>query len=143
MAKGAFFRPLKRSWRKILEDKKRSCHGKPCNLAKDTFPLLLKRLYKEVFSNAASNIIAGFEKCGLFPLNMEKPLAILPQIAAGDNTPESHLGSTSAMDDSLISVLQGMRYGDASKSKVSKRKKLNVEPGKSVGLADFLSTSAD
>ena len=36
-----------------------------------------------------------------------------------------------------------MRYGDASKSKVSKRKKLNVEPGKSVGLADFPSTSTD
>ena len=36
-----------------------------------------------------------------------------------------------------------MRYGDASKSKVSKRKKLNVEPGKNVGLADFPSTSTD
>ena len=105
----SFFRPLKRSWRKILKDKKRSCHGKPCNLAKDTFPLLLKRLYKEVYSNAASNIKAGFEKCGLFPLNMEKPLAMLHQIAAGDSTPESDLSSTSAMDDSLISVLQGMR----------------------------------
>ena len=74
---------------------------------------------------------------------MEKPIAMLPQIAAGDNTPESNLSSTSAIDDSLISVLQGMRYGDASKSKVSRRKKLRVEPGKSIGLTDFPSTSTD
>ena len=139
----SFFCPLKRSWRKILEDKKRSCHGRPCNLAKDTFPLLLRRLYKEVYSNAASNIKASFEKCGLLPLNVEKLLAVLPQVATGDNTPESNLSSTSAMDDSLISVVQGMRYGDASKSKVSRAKKLNDEPGKSVELADFPSTSSD
>ena len=74
---------------------------------------------------------------------MEKPVAMLPQIANGDNTLESDLSSTLAMDDSLISVLQGMRCGDASKSKVSKRKKLNVEPGKSVVLADFPSTSTE
>ena len=71
---------------------------------------------------------------------MEKPLAVLPQVASGDNTPKSDLNSTSAMDDSLISVLKEMRNDDASKSKVSRRKKLNVEPGKSVGLADFPST---
>ena len=74
---------------------------------------------------------------------MEKPVAMLPQIANGDNTLESDLSSTLTMDDSLISVLQGMRCSDASKSKVSKRKKLNVEPGKSVVLADFPSTSTE
>ena len=86
-----------------------------------------------MYSKDASNIKAGCEKRGLFPSNVEKLFAVLPQVAAGDNTPESYLSSISAMDDSLISVLQGMRYGDASNSKVSSRKKLNVEPGKSVG----------
>ena len=62
----SFFRPIKKAWRKILEDKKRSCRGKPCSLAKDSFPLLLKSLYKEVYTSAASNIKAGFEKCDLF-----------------------------------------------------------------------------
>ena len=77
-----------------------------------------------------------FPKCG------ETSCSASPA-AAGDNTPKSKLSSTSAMNDSLISVLHEMRFGDASKSKVSKRKKLNVEPGKSVGLADFPSTSTD
>ena len=83
----SFFRALKRSWCKILKDKKRSCLGKPCNLARNIFPLLLKRLYKEVYCNAASNIKAGFEKCGLFPLNVEKSFAVLPQVAMEKNTP--------------------------------------------------------
>ena len=129
----SFFRPPKRSWRKILEDKKRSCLGKLCSLAKNSFSLLLNRLYKDVCFNAVANLKSGFEKCGLFPLNVEKPLAVLPHVYTGDNNVASD--STSAMYDSLIAVLQEMRYSDATKVKASRRKKLQVEPGKSVGSA--------
>ena len=137
----SFFRPLKRSWRKILEDKKRSCRGKPCSLTKDSFSFLLNRLYKDVCSNAVANLKSGFEKCGLFPLNVEKPLAVLPHVSTRNNNVASD--STSAMDDCLNAVLQEMRYGDATKVKASRRKKLQIEPGKSVGSADLPSTSAD
>ena len=133
--------PLKRSWRKILEDEKRSCREKPCSLAKDSFSLLLNRLYKNVCSNAVANLKSGFQKCGLLPLNVEKPLAVLPHVPAGDDNVASD--STSAMDDSLIAVLQEMRYGSATKVKASRRKKLQVEREKSVGSADLPSTSAD
>ena len=142
----SFFRPIKKAWRKFLEDKKRSCRGKPCSLAKDSFPLLLKSLYKEVYTNAASNIKAGFEKCGLFPLNV-KPLAMLPHDSTAPVPVHDELAvdSTSAMDSSLVSILKEMRYGDTSsaKPKVQRKKKLQVEPGKSVGLADFPSTSGE
>jgi len=45
--------------------------------------------------------------------------------------------SSSSIYDSLISVLQNMHCGDGSKSK---RKRIDVEPGKSVAISDFLST---
>ena len=90
--------------------------------------------------NAVANLKSGFEKCGLFPLNVEKPLAVLPHVSTGDNNVPSD--STSAICDSLIAVLQEMRYSDATKVKASRRKRLQVEPGKSVGSADLPSTSA-
>ena len=43
----------------------------------------------------------------------------------------------------LIAVLQEMRNGDATKVKASRREKLQIEPGKSVGSPDLPSTSAD
>ena len=66
---------------------------------------------------------------------------MLPHVPTGDHNVASH--STSAMDDNLIAILQEMRYGNATKVKASRRKKLLVEPGKSVGSADLPSTSAD
>ena len=96
-------------------------------------------VYKDVCSNAVANLKSGFEKFGLFPLNVEKPLAVFLHVPTGDD----NVDSTSAMDDSLIAVLQEMRHGHATKVKASRRKKLQVEPGKTVGSADLPSTSAD
>ena len=77
----------------------------------------------------------------MFSLNVKKSVAVLPHVPTGDDNVAGD--STFAMDDSLIAVLQEMRYGDATKVKASRRKKLQVEPGKSVGSADLPSTSAD
>jgi len=133
----SFFAPLKRAWRKILERTKRACKGKTSSIPKDIFPGLLKSLHNAVYKNAADNLTSGFEKCGLCPMNKEKPLASLPSFG-GDSSLDDE--SASSINDSLISVLQNMRYGDGSKSKQGKRKRIDVEPGKSVGISDFLST---
>ena len=92
-------------------------------------------------SNAVAYLNSGFEKYGLFSLSVEKPLALLLHVPTGDHNVASN--STSAMDDSLIAVLQEMRYGNATKVKASRRKKLQVEPAKSVESADLPATSAD
>ena len=70
-------------------------------------------------SNALANLKSGFENCGLFPLNVEKPLAVLPHVPTGYDNVASN--STSAMDDSLIAVLQEIRYGDTTKVKASRK----------------------
>ena len=115
----SFFAPLRRAWRKILEERKRSCKGKASSILKDTFPGLLKSLHNAVCKNAADNLTSGFKKCGLCPMNKEKPLASLPS-SGGDSSLNDE--SASSINDSLISVLQNMRYGDGSKSKRGKRK---------------------
>ena len=134
----SFFAPLKRAYRKILEERKRACKGKALSIPTDTFPGLLKSLHNAVYKNAADNLKSGFKKCGLWPMNKEKPFASLPS-SGGDSSLNDE--STSSINDSLISVLQNMRYGDGSKSKRGRRKKIDLEPGKSVGISDFPSTS--
>ena len=131
----SFFHPLKTAWRKILLSRKRACRNKASSFTKDMFPLLLSKLHKDISKNAASNIKAGFLKCGLSPLNKEKVLACLPNercsVSAG--TVEE---SAAAIDDSLVSLLGEMRYGDTGKKK-AKRRKVDIEPGKSVGSSDL------
>ena len=134
----SFFAPLKRAWRKILEERKRACKDKASSIPENTFPELQKSLHNAVYKNAADNLTSGFKKRGLCPMNKEKPLASLPS-SGGDSSLNDE--SASSINDSLISVLQNMRYGDGSKSKRGKRKKIDVEPGKSVGISDFPSTS--
>ena len=134
----SFFAPLKRAWRKVLEERKRACKGKASSIPKNTFPELLKSLHNAVYKNAADNLTSGFKKRGLCPMTKEEPLASLPS-SGGDSSLNDD--SASSINDSLISVLQNMRYGDGSKSKRGKRKRIDVEPGKSVGISDFPSTS--
>ena len=115
-----FFRPLKRAWKKILEERKRASKGKASGIPKDIFPMLLKSLHDAVYSNATGNLKSGFEKCGLCPLNKEKPLAFLPSTSGESSTNDE---SMSSANENLVSVLQNMRYDDGSKSKRGKRKK--------------------
>ena len=42
---------------------------------------------------------------------------------------------------SLLTLLEGMRYGENAPPQTQKRKRLNMEPGKSVGAADLSSIS--
>ena len=45
------------------------------------------------------------------------------------------------MNDSLLTLLEGMQYGTNSPPQTQERKHLNVKPGKSVEAADLPSTS--
>ena len=67
----AFYGPLKRHWRKIVDQWKTLCSKKAQTITKDKFPSLLKTLYTYIYSSdqeARSNLVAGFNKCGIYPL---------------------------------------------------------------------------
>ena len=114
-----FFVLSKEHEKKNLEKRKRACKGKASGIPKNIFPMLLKSLHDAVYSNAADNFKSGFEKCGLCPLNKEKPLAFLPSMSGESSINDE---SMSSVNESLVSVLQNMRYNDRSKSRGKQKK---------------------
>jgi len=70
----AFFSLLKKAWCTILKNWKKGPGQKQAIVAKDNFLQLLKQLTEKIKANADSNLIAGFRKCGLVPLNRNKVL---------------------------------------------------------------------
>ncbi len=73
------FAPMKRRWREIVSVWKEKCarenHNFP-TIPKQAFPSLLRELMEKDYSQA---VISGFEACGLYPLNVGRPLSRLPE----------------------------------------------------------------
>ncbi|CAI6374113.1 unnamed protein product [Macrosiphum euphorbiae] len=134
----AFFRPLKQTWRTILKEWKKGPGRKEPSVPKSIFPTLLNKLITALEPNRRSNIISGFEKCGIIPLNRNKVLSMIPNA----NTPESSIVDSFVVEDSVLNILKDLRYETPPKTR-SKRTRLNVEPGKSVGVSSSESENGD
>jgi len=132
----AFFRPLKQAWRTILKEWKKGPGRKEPSVPKSIFPTLLDKLITALEPNHRSNIISGFEKCGIIPLNRNKVLSMIP------NTPESSIVYSFVVEDSVLNILKKLRYETPPKTR-SKRTRLHVEPGKSVGVSSSESENGD
>lgn len=132
----SFFRPLKTAWRQILTSRKKTEGRKQAAIPKDTFPRLLRQLNECISDNAESNIKSGFLKCGIVPLNREKVLERLPEEPTAETETEDQ-SAASDLDGSFISLLKEMRYGPEKVQTKKRKKKVTVEPGKSVSGADF------
>lgn len=131
----AFYAPLKKYWRGILTNWKKMEGRKQSVLSKDAFPRLLTKLHEKLMENdkGKQNIISGFNKTGLYPLDPSRPKGRLP---SHENKDE--LQNTSVISDVVVELLTQMRQGDAqTASKQSRRKKLHVEPGKSISAQDL------
>ena len=63
------FGPLKRAWREALVDWEK-CEGCQFTVTpKKWFPRLLAQLFEKIKNSVKTNIISGFRKCGILPLN--------------------------------------------------------------------------
>ncbi|KAE9542450.1 hypothetical protein AGLY_003311 [Aphis glycines] len=123
----AFFRPLKIHWRNVLEQWKKTEGKDECSLPKDRFPRLLKLLWLKIQENGSENIVAGFNKCGIAPLNRQRVLDMLPS----ENIDQTDLNIEAALSTSLKEFLKEMRPSEKTKKRQT-RKRLNVQPGRSV-----------
>lgn len=131
----AYFRPLKSKWREILSKWKESDAGKKVPaLPKDRFPLLLKTALQEMEPTMVSNLKAGFKKAGIFPFNRQEILDRLPK---GETNLNLELVS-----DAFIAHLDSKRQ-DFVKTRPTKKRKLQVPPGKSISAADVNDTVED
>ncbi|CAH1979589.1 unnamed protein product [Acanthoscelides obtectus] len=81
---------MKVAWRKILTEWKASVQGsRETVVQKSSFTVLLNRLIDILEPTREANLISGFRKCGIFPLDVNPLLDRLPrtidQIALQDS----------------------------------------------------------
>lgn len=120
-------------------------HTKTSGIPKNEFPMLLKQTLdnmdkippktpNENPSAISRNLISGFAACGVVPLNRDRVLAKLPR--------EETENIDGEVASTLTDFLRNQRYGETSTGNRG-RKKLNVEPGKSVSAANLEVSSDD
>ncbi|CAG4995233.1 unnamed protein product [Parnassius apollo] len=116
----AFFRPTKGAWRDILFLWKKTEGRTLPSIPKSVFPSLLKKLIGRIEGQARSNILAGFMKTGISPLNIKKVLERLP----GNIVRDEENFRKDAIDDTVIAMLKEMRYGNNNNKLSYRGKKL-------------------
>ena len=103
----AFFGPMKRTWRSILDKWKRET-GLRQTVTKDAFPKLLSQLHERLFDqNMSKNLCSGFAASGIYPLNPEKPIRRLPE-KFRDQREEEDINKI-AIAEAVLDVLKEMR----------------------------------
>lgn len=123
----SYFRPLKAIWRKRLTEWKLKNKGV---LPKSVFPSLLKKALDSLQQKSETNIKAGFKATGIYPPNKNEVFKLLPQTA---EVADEHAAITQSFMDIIkqhIPVEQGL-------GKRPQRKRLQVQPGKSISSTDF------
>lgn len=130
----AFFAPLKRAWRNILTKWKESKSGSRFStIPKDYFPTLLKELIRNLEMDKSQNLISGFRKCGIYPLNKQMLLDRLPK-----NLTEENKDMMSSAFLEQIEAKRAEYLGIENRTK-QRRKKLQVPAGKSISSSDLIS----
>lgn len=104
---------------------------------KSQFPGLLKSKI-DAFETKNSNLVAGFAACGIVPLDRTRVLQKLP-----DYIDLSMDFSAASWSSSIIDVLKTTRCPEVRERTRVRGKKINVEPGKSVGADDSDSESSN
>lgn len=125
----AYFRPLKIKWRQILTQWKDSQKGRKLpTTPKEIFPNLLKKALDSM-TETRENLIAGFRRSGIYPLNKEEPLKRLPR--------QDRIVRPELIADSFLQKLDHLRSDHQPVANKNKKKKLNVPPGKSICVKDI------
>lgn len=126
------FRPMKIAWRKVLKVHKLSKKGP---LTKDEFPKILKKTLDNLQISQSDNIKSGFSATGIYPLNREKVLKRLPD--------ETNSSTSSIIPQVLHDLFKESRFGSKTGgAKNCKRKRYNIEPGRSVTEANMYQNSS-
>ena len=96
-------------------------------LTKSRFPTKLRELVNALDEgNGRENLVSGFRKCGIAPLNRQEVLQMLPE------GQEEHLNLASGVDEQILEILREMRRGPDNNRAQKPRGRLNVVPGRSV-----------
>lgn len=128
----AFYAPLKKQWRQILENYKNSRRKNAQNLSKENFPGLLKKLIQmSLVDDVSQNLISGFIKCGISPFDPIKVLSRIPSTSVNNDEIENNVSSA------VLEVLNTLRNGNESEEPRKRKSKLNIQAGKSIQVEDL------
>lgn len=100
-----------------------------CQNIKSCFPKLLKKLMEVIQENAESNLKAGFKKTGIYPLDATQVLSRIPTQLYNSTRHRE------AVDESVLTLLNDMRYGTMGVLELKRKRKLDVVVGKSVSAS--------
>lgn len=130
----AYFRPLKRAWREVLLEWKLKNRGV---VPKDIFPRLLKKCLDgmNVNDRTSKNLIAGFSATGIYPIDRTKILNKFP------NEPEEPQDNDFVIIDNAFEIFLRNLHTKESTTTSNRRKRLQVEPGRSIEQAEIPSTT--
>ncbi|KAK2713141.1 hypothetical protein QYM36_011737 [Artemia franciscana] len=129
----ALFRPMKVKWRQILTRFETRGEGrKKFSLPKEYFPRLLKELTDSLMdTKRAQDLISGFAKSGIVPLDRTKVLSRLPLASSTEGSvPVDVLNKT------VFNMLTDMR-GTNEPKRTAKKKRLDVPAGKSYSVEEI------
>lgn len=140
----AFFRPMKMAWRKVLFKWKVE-NPKGGVVPKEIFPKLLKQTLENmndvvkkndpgVSSAIKRDLISGFAATGIFPLDLHRVLKRIP---------DQDIDAPQMVAETLTDFLKNQRESGQTWKGNKKRKKLNVEPGKSITTVSSSEDEAD
>ena len=131
----AFFGPLKRRWKDVLVRWKHDIRKRSRTIAKHDFPSLLKELCAVYYGeDGCRNIISGFEKCGLYPLNRQKVLSRLPSRKLQSEE------ASFAVSSVVVDMLNTLRCPPETHPK---KRKVCVTPGKSISADEIQPAVSD
>ncbi|GFN97405.1 tigger transposable element-derived protein 2 [Plakobranchus ocellatus] len=129
----SFFGPMKREWRKIMQCHKQK-YPTSASLEKSFFPDLLSKLMENLGMRSKHNMRAGFQACGIYPLDESVVLKKFPR-ASGT--------SPTKVSEAVFQYLQKFKYSPNNEKPARVcRKKLSVAPGKSISAAELTAIAA-
>lgn len=121
----AYFAPLKRKWREVMEEWKVK---NPGVLPKTLFPAKLKDAVLRLGQHSNTNAQAGFKACGIFPFAPERVLSKMKTTNGIENARNS-------WTNVIVNHLDQLKTGSA--TTVKRGKKMSVPAGKSIGVSDL------
>ena len=125
----AVFQPVKRTWRKLLEQWRKESRRKG-SIPKSVFPSLLKKLWDTL---APQNLISGFRASGICPINRQEVLKRLPD--AGQDP--GGAGTNQALNDSVMEMLRShCGLNQTTERRAPRRRGKKVVPGRAITPED-------
>lgn len=128
----SFFGPLKRVWRKILNEYKLKSSSTKA-VPKDEFPTLLLKVWDHFHrsdNRGKHDLKSGFRTCGIFPCDRRPVLRKVDKTVTTED-------NVAALSEAVLTYMKELRHPDQSTTKKGRKRKVTTAPGLSISADDL------